>query len=142
MGKITDLGCATLRRAPAILSASWLLAASAASTQVVYTGPGTYRDLGGGTTLGPGGSTQQSVGGTTFVQPGFRGGQIPQTGSTYQTVGGTTIGSDGTTYHQLGDTAIGSDGTTIRTIGDTTIIERPNGQQVTCRRIGTQLDCD
>jgi hypothetical protein len=117
--------------------AAALIAASvmSANAQTVITKPGVYNNV-GGTTFGPGGQTQQRIGGTLFHNDG--NGNT----TTYNKIGGTTFGSDGTTYNKVGGTTFGSNGTTSNTIGGTTFINGPNGKTTVCQTIGTSTFCN
>ncbi|HEY4029629.1 MAG TPA: hypothetical protein VGM25_04755 [Caulobacteraceae bacterium] len=113
-----------------------------AGAQIVYTGPGTYSQV-GAVIVGPDGATQQTTGGTAVVTPGGPpyGGDRQQS-RTYRKLGGTIVSSDGTTYSRVGGVTIGSDGSRSQTVGNTTVITGPDGEVVTCVRTGSQTNCN
>jgi hypothetical protein len=110
--------------------------ASAATAQTVYTGPGTYQQI-GPFTYGPSGSTQQQIGPYTYVTP-----KSGQPTVSYQQIGPYTYGSNGSSYQQIGQYGYGNDGTTTQQIGDFTYIHTPGGSTVTCQQIGMQTYCN
>ena len=120
----------------ATLAAALSALGNAAVAQTVYTGPGTYQNI-GPNTYGPDGSIQQHVGTMTYVTPG-NGGPT----QTYQHIGPNTYGSDGSTHQQIGQFGYGSDGTTTQTIGQFTYIHKPDGTTATCQQIGNQTYCN
>jgi hypothetical protein len=113
-----------------------LAAASAALAQTVYTGPGTYQQI-GPFTYGPNGSQQQQIGSFTYVTPGSGRPQV-----SYQRIGPFTYGSNGSSYQQIGNFGYGSDGTSSQRIGNFTYVHTPDGRTVTCQQIGTQTYCN
>lgn len=78
------------------LSLAFFAGGSAALGQTIYTGPGTYQQI-GPYTYGPNGSTQQEIGPYTYVTP-----QSGQPSTSYQNIGPFTFGSDGSSHQQIG----------------------------------------
>ena len=125
-----------LTRSSLMILAVLVGSSSAAVGQTVYTGPGTYQQI-GPYTYGPNGSTQQQIGPFNYVNPNT--GQPPVN---YQTIGPFTYGSNGSSHQQIGNFGYGSDGTTTQRVGDFTYIQTPSGKTVTCQQIGAQTYCD
>ena len=126
----------TLSKSSLVAGIAVSIASSAAFAQTVYTGPGTYQQI-GPFTYGPNGSTQQKIGPFTYVTP--RTGQPPVS---YQQIGPFTYGSNGSSSQQIGSFGYGSNGTTTQKIGNITYIHTPDGRTVACQQIGTQTYCN
>ena len=126
----------TFGQAIFVAAAVALAGGSAAVAQTVYTGPGSYQQI-GPFTYGPNGSTQQQIGQFKYVSPGYGQPQV-----SYQQIGPFTYGSNGSTYQQIGNFGYGNDGTTTQRIGNFTYIHTRDGRTVTCQQIGSQTYCN